>query len=52
MGGVTSTEIPDQGNNNESSFVDKHSGLKPWVRFEYCKRSIQRFNRPRILRGR
>jgi len=38
--------------NEDFVFIDPHTGYKPWVRFEYNKAVIERFNKPKTLKGR
>lgn len=50
MGNYWSYEV--KAVKEENKFIDPHCNLKSWVRFQYCRQSISRFNKPKVLIGR
>ena len=43
MGSYMSYEAKTKEEKTEDTFPDPHSGYKPWVRFQYCKKSLERY---------
>ena len=43
MGSYWSHDIKETGVKSDEKFYDPHTGYKPWVRFQYCKKSIERY---------